>query len=70
MGQTAVAGSTLMSGETLRLVDRLVKVEPRGPQKLKGLDEPVEALLRSKTWRNQPSRAARRKMHPLKFDAR
>ncbi len=44
MEQTAAAGSILMTGETLRLVAGFVKVEPLGPQAVKGLDEPVEAF--------------------------
>ncbi len=44
MEQAAAAGSILMTAETLRLVDGFVRVEPLGPQKLKGLAEPVDAF--------------------------
>jgi class 3 adenylate cyclase/tetratricopeptide (TPR) repeat protein len=43
MEQTASVGNILMTGDTLRLVEGFVAVEPLGPQTLKGLDEPVEA---------------------------
>jgi len=43
MEQRADVGSCLMTGDTLRLARGFIRVEPLGPQTLKGLDEPVEA---------------------------
>jgi len=43
MEQQAVAGSTLMTGDTLRLVEGFVQTESLGPQSLKGIEEPVDA---------------------------
>ena len=42
MEQLASPGSTLLTAETLRLVEGLVQVTPLGPVPVKGLDTPVE----------------------------
>src|SRR5262249_6095483 len=44
MEQVATPGHILMTAETLRLVDGLVRVERLGPIAIKGLSEPVEAF--------------------------
>src|SRR5947209_4168257 len=42
MEQLAAPGSTLVSGDTLRLAEGYVQVKPLGPVTVKGLAEPVE----------------------------
>ena len=42
MEQLASPGSTLLTAETLRLVEGVVQVTPLGPVPIKGLDTPVE----------------------------
>jgi hypothetical protein len=44
MEQLASPGSTLLTAETLRLVEGLVQVTPLGPVPVKGLDTPVEVF--------------------------
>jgi class 3 adenylate cyclase/tetratricopeptide (TPR) repeat protein len=44
MEQLASPGSTLLTVETLRLVEGLVQVTPLGPVPVKGLDTPVEVF--------------------------
>jgi tetratricopeptide (TPR) repeat protein len=44
MEQLASPGSTLLTAETLRLVEGLVQVTPLGPVPIKGLDTPVEVF--------------------------
>ena len=41
--QLARPGTTLLTGETLRLVEGYVEVDPLGPIPVKGLPEPIEA---------------------------
>ena len=40
----AAAGETIISKNTLELVDDLISVEPLPPQKVKGKSEPVEVF--------------------------
>ncbi|HEY7710798.1 MAG TPA: adenylate/guanylate cyclase domain-containing protein, partial [Candidatus Entotheonella sp.] len=42
MEQLAMPGSVMLSRSTLRLVEGLVRVKPRGPVPVKGMTEPVE----------------------------
>jgi class 3 adenylate cyclase/tetratricopeptide (TPR) repeat protein len=42
MEQLASAGTTLLTGDTLRLAEGFVAVKPVGPVPVKGLDKPVE----------------------------
>src|SRR3989442_1084338 len=42
MEQLAQPGTTLMTGDTLRLCEERVQVNPLGPMPIKGLGEPVE----------------------------
>src|SRR3954452_24626197 len=42
MEQMALAGSTLLAPDTLRLVEGYVQVKALGPMQVKGLDEPVD----------------------------
>jgi class 3 adenylate cyclase len=42
MEQTAMAGSILLSADTLRLAEGFVEVKPLGPVNIKGLSEPVD----------------------------
>jgi len=42
MEQTAMAGSILLSADTLRLAEGFVEVKPLGPVNVKGLSEPIE----------------------------
>jgi len=44
MEQMAVAGSILMSADTLRLAEGFIEVKPLGPVNVKGLSEPVEVF--------------------------
>ena len=44
MEQLASPGSTLLTAETLRLVEGLIQVTPLGPVPVKGLAEPVEVF--------------------------
>ena len=44
MEQLAQPGSTLLTAETLRLVEGLVRVTALGPIPVKGLDAPVEVF--------------------------
>jgi class 3 adenylate cyclase/tetratricopeptide (TPR) repeat protein len=44
MEQVAAPGSTLVSGDTLRLAEGYVQVKPLGPVSIKGLPEPVEVF--------------------------
>jgi len=44
MEQVAMAGSVLLTADTLRLAEGFVEVTPLGPVTLKGLSEPVDAF--------------------------
>jgi predicted ATPase/class 3 adenylate cyclase len=44
MEQIAIPGTTRMTGETLRLVEGFVKVNPLGPIPVKGMAEPAEVF--------------------------
>jgi class 3 adenylate cyclase/tetratricopeptide (TPR) repeat protein len=44
MEQTAMPGSILLTADVLRLAEGYVQVEPLGPVRVKGLEEPVDAF--------------------------
>jgi len=44
MEQIAIPGTTRLTGETLRLVEGFVKVDPLGPVPVKGMTEPAEVF--------------------------
>jgi class 3 adenylate cyclase/tetratricopeptide (TPR) repeat protein len=62
MEQMALAGSTLLAPDTLRLVEGFVQVKALGPMQIKGLGEPVEVyeLIGAGTVRSRLQAAAAR----------
>ena len=62
MEQLARPGTTLLTADTLRLVEGYVEVKPLGPVPVKGLQEPVEVyeLLRAGSVRSRLQAAAAR----------
>lgn len=60
MEQLALPGTIRITGETLRLAEGLVRVEPLGPVPVRGLHEPVEVfeLVGAEPARRRPQAAA------------
>src|SRR5216684_8099977 len=62
MEQLATPGTTLLTADTLRLVEGYVEVTPLGPVPVKGLQEPIEVyeLLRAGPVRSRLQAAVAR----------